>query len=486
MSSADESNTTDAAVAEESRLNLDVKIENAGPCKKHIEVKISKEDVAVTVEETVGELATSVEVPGFRTGHVPAELVKKRFKEELSGQIKQRLLMLSLEQISEENDLDPINEPDIDLESLELEEDSDFEYEFDIEVRPDFELPNYAGLKVEKTSEEISDEEIDEFIDRYTAQYAESEPKEEGIEAGDTILCSIDFQKEGESVNQINDISLNVREILRLQDAELEGFDKLLAGAKAGDTKEAEITVSEEAEQVELRGEKLKALFSVKEVLSVKKPEINNEFMERIGFDSVEAFREQIESSLQRQQTYETRQATRRQVLDQITESADWDLPEELVMRQVDNALRREILEMQQAGFTREDIQSRENELRQNAVTSTRQALKEHFVLDKIATEEEIEVSPTEIDIEIQMMAMQSGENPRRVRSRMVKNGMIENLEAQIRERKAIDAILAKAEFVEVTKKIEKSENNIMPLARSVAGIQTAEVSNEEEEAAEE
>jgi len=166
MSSADESNTTDSAVAEDSRLNLDVKIENSGPCKKHIEVKISKDDVATTVEETVSELATSVEVPGFRAGHVPAELVKKRFKEELEGQIKQRLLMLSLEQISEENDFDPINEPDIDVEALELEEGADFEYEFDIEVRPEFDMPNYEGLKVERASGDISDDEIDEFIER--------------------------------------------------------------------------------------------------------------------------------------------------------------------------------------------------------------------------------------------------------------------------------------------------------------------------------
>ena len=110
-------------------------------------------------------------------------------------------------------------------------------------------------------------------------------------------------------------------------------------------------------------------------------------------------------------------------------------------------ALRREVLEMQQAGFTTREIHQRENEIRQNAVSTTRQALKEHFVLDRIAETENIEVEENELQIEIIQMAIQSGENPRRVRSRLQKRGMMENLEAQLRERKAVDFILERATF---------------------------------------
>ena len=137
-------------------------------------------------------------------------------------------------------------------------------------------------------------------------------------------------------------------------------------------------------------------------------------------------------------------------MLERITESADWDLPEELVTKQTENALRREILEMQQAGFTPQEIQARENEIRQHAISTTRQAIKEHFVLDRIAEEEELEVDGSDLDAEIQLMAMQSGENPRRLRARLIKSGMIENLEAQVRERKSIEVILEHAEFNDV------------------------------------
>jgi trigger factor len=157
-------------------------------------------------------------------------------------------------------------------------------------------------------------------------------------------------------------------------------------------------------------------------------------------------------------------------VLEKITESADWDLPEGTVRRQVENALRREILEMQQAGFTTQEIQARENELRQKAVTTTRQALKEHFVLDKIATEQHIEVTPMDIDGEIRLMAMQRGESPRRVRARLVKSGVIENLEAQIRERKAIDHILEKAQYVDKKVETPAADDRIEAVPFAVCG----------------
>ena len=159
--------------------------------------------------------------------------------------------------------------------------------------------------------------------------------------------------------------------------------------------------------------------------------------------------RESIRNTLERQLKYTQRQSARTQVLEKITESANWDLPESLVRRQVENAMRRELLEMEQAGYTSADMRARENELRQNAISTTRKALKEHFVLDRIATDEKLEVSPEDMETEIYMMAMQRGENPRRVRARLEKQGLMENLAAQILERKAIDIVLDSAAYAD-------------------------------------
>lgn len=484
---SDELATTNAAAEEnvsadsEYKMSVTAKIDEVGPCKKHVVVTVPRADIDYFYSESVSELGGQATVPGFRVGHVPKKLIEKRFRQELTDQVKQRVLMESLELIAEDNDLDPINEPTIDVESLEIPEEGEFQFEFEVEVRPDFKLPEYKGLKLERPVREIKDEDVEQYLNRFLNQYGEMEERDGAAELEDYLEVSIKFEHDGKPLSEINELVVPLRPILRLQDAEIKDFGEVMTGAKAGDTRETELEVSQETDRIEMRGEKVKATITVKNVKFIKVPEVTEELLERIGAESEEELREEVKNILERQVTYEQRQSTRSQVLDKITESADWDLPESLVTKQVDNALRREILEMQQAGFSRQDIQARENELRQQAISSTRQALKEHFVLDKIATTENLEVQPQEIDMEIYYMAMQQGESPRRVRARLVKSGMIENLEAQLRERKAVDVILEKAEYSE-TEMEKPKENQVSAIARSVCSTFAAAAGEEEED----
>ena len=136
---------------------------------------------------------------------------------------------------------------------------------------------------------------------------------------------------------------------------------------------------------------------------------------------------------------------------------------------------------MEQAGFTSQQIMSRENDLRQQSLTMTRRNLKEHFVLDRIATEEKVEVSELEIEQEISAMSFQRGESPRRVRARLMKSGVIENLFAQIRERKAVDLILDSAQFQDtpfhlpVDRSTASLERSICVAPKVVAPASTAD-----------
>lgn len=453
-SPSDTGNETDTAVAEtekaDVRLTLDVDITDSGPCKKHVSVSVARSDIDDILDDVLNELGETADVPGFRVGRVPRQLLKKRFRKELGNEVKQKILMGSLEQISEENSLDPINEPNLDVENIEIPDEGDFEFEFDVEVRPDFDLPDYAKLKITRPVREITEESVDSYLKEFLVQYGKREIVDGAAEKGDFVTVNAEFMHGGETLREIDEMTAQLKSTLRFQDAEIAGFDELVAGAKAGESREVTITVSQEAETLEMRGETVNAEFRIKEVRRLELPELNKEFLQKIGVETEEELRLEINNILERQVMYEQRQSTRAQVLDKITESADWELPEDLVMKQVENALHREILEMQQAGFTTQEIQARENELRQKSVTTTRQALKEHFVLDKIAEKEGIEVSPSDIETEIQMMAMQRGESPRRLRARLTKSGVIDNLEAQIRERKAVDAILDTAEFEDV------------------------------------
>ncbi|NNJ24358.1 trigger factor [Alienimonas chondri] len=465
------------------KMDLTVEVEDAGPCLKHVKVTVARAELDAALEEAVGEYADEAQVPGFRAGRVPVTLIKKRFKEELAGQVKQRVLIDSLEQVSEEQDLDPINEPDLDVSTLDLPDEGDFEYEFDVEVRPKFDMPDLSGLKIERPDAEVTDAEVAAYREEFLTQYGRLEPQERAAEAGDTLKLKVTFSHDGKELHVVPELKAKLKPILRLTDAELEGFDDLLAGANVGDVKEATLTVSPEAERVELRGEEVTGKFEVLSIAVLKLPTLTKELLDRIGVESSDELDEQIRGSLTRQREYRQRQDAREQLLSTMVESADWDLPEKLVRRQTENALRRELLEMQQAGFTTAQIRARENELKQNAVTSTRQALKEHFILDRVAEENDIEPTPGELDREITLMALQQGEPVRRVRSRLAKSGMIENLAAQLRERKAVDFLLENATYVDVPAK-EAAADRVEAVKQSVCGIgSVASAADEDEDA---
>ena len=147
--------------AEESKLNLTVEVEDIGPCRKHVAVTVSESDIESLRNDSIDEFSEQAEVPGFRIGRVPRSLLKKRFKSELADQVKQKVLLQSLEQMSDDNDIDPINQPDIDIDTLDIPDSGDFRYEFDVEVRPEFDIPDYKGFEIDRPSGDVSDEEFE-------------------------------------------------------------------------------------------------------------------------------------------------------------------------------------------------------------------------------------------------------------------------------------------------------------------------------------
>jgi trigger factor len=148
-----------------------------------------------------------------------------------------------------------------------------------------------------------------------------------------------------------------------------------------------------------------------------------------------------------------------------LTESADWQLPPELLRRQSRRELERAVLELRRNGFSDNEIRAYENDLRQNSMASTAKALKEHFILERIAEDQSIEAEPQDYDQEIAMIAAQSGESPRRVRARLEKGGLMDALRNQVIERKVIELVLSKARFKDVPFKSESAETEAIEQA---------------------
>lgn len=454
---------------EKRKLNLDVTIDTVGPCKKHIEVTIPREDIEVQYSEAFDELVENATVPGFRPGHAPRKLIERRFRKEVADQVKGSLIMASLEQISEENDLSVISEPDLDPTAIELPNEGPMVYEFDVEVRPEFDLPDYKGLTVKRPVRDLGDEDVEKHMSRFLAQFGKLVPKDGPADPEDHIAVDLSFYHDDKLINEAKEQVLQLRPTLRFLDGTIEGFDKLMQGAVAGESRETTLTISPLAASP-LRGSDVRAVFNVKEIKRMELPKLTGEFLDNLGFDAEEDLRDAVRSSLEQRLEYEQRRSARQQVLELIAGSADWELPEDLLRRQANSTLRRQMLEMRRSGYTDQEIRAREAQLQQNSLASTSQSLKELFVLERIAEEEEIEVEPKDIDAEITALASRTSESVRRIRSRLTKENMMDGLATQILERKALDRVLEYATFEDVPYEEEEDAGQVEALDQAAAG----------------
>jgi trigger factor len=449
------------------KLTLEVKVDKKGACERHVTVTIGRDDIERYFREAFDKLAPKAEVPGFRAGRAPRKLVESRFREQIKEQVKGSLLMDSMTQVNEEQQFSAISEPDFDFNAIEVPDDGPLTFEFDLEVRPEFALPVWKGLSLEKPVREYGDEEVTRHLKNVLARFSHLEPVEEAAQAEDYVVTNITFKKDDNTISTVEERAVRVRPTLSFTDARLDGFDKLMIGAKAGDKKTAKIKVSEGSENESLRGQEVDVEFDVLEVKRLTMPEMTNAFLDRIGgFTDENDLRTFVKGELERQLKYHQQKKVREQITGVLTESATWDLPPDLVKRQARRELDRAVMELRASGFDNDTINAHSNEIRQNSNRNTIRALKEHFILERIAEEEKIEAQPEDYDREIELIAEQSNESPRRVRARLEKRGAMDSLRNQIIERKAIEliqshAVIRETQFVPPANQVEAVEISV-------------------------
>ncbi len=462
--------SVEAATEERPALDLTVKVDAPSACERHISVTVSEKDVERYFDEAFTEVMPKAAVRGFRPGRAPRKLVEHRFRKEVSDQVKSNLLMDSMAQVSESQKLSAISEPKIDVGAVEVPEHGPMTFEFDLEVRPEFDMPEWKGVTIERPIRDFTDKDINEQLEGLLHNRGRLAPHDGPAEAGDYIVANLAFKNsDGSVISEATEQTVRIRPQVSFRDGNIANFAEQMLGVAAGETRELEVTVSNEAAKPELRGQKVIAVFEVLEIKRIKLPEMTPEFLNDAGgFDDEAALRVAVRGNLERQMKYQQQQRARQQVTALLTSSANWDLPPDLLRRQSRRELERSVLELRRSGFNDQVIRQHENELRQNSNVATARLLKEHFILERIAEEEKIEDLPEDYDAEIQLIASQSGESPRRVRAQLEKRDLMDILRNQIIERKTIDLIVSHAKFKDVPFQLETMQTEAVD--RSAAG----------------
>jgi trigger factor len=472
----DATTETEANPADDGKLKQSVEITDIGPCKKHVKITVDRDAINERLKEKFDELLKdrTAAVPGFRPGKAPRKYIERKFKSTVTEDVRREVLMASLQQLAEDSNISPLAPPELAPEDLVLPEEGPFVYEFDVEVRPDFELPEYKDIK----------DEMRRLLEP-EGSMVPKEGKDVKVEANDIIVGDLVTTDGAKELNKSTEIRVRVEKRLALNDGVVEEFAKKVVGAKPGETRELDVKLSEKVADQTLKGKTVTGQFTIKDIKVIRLPELTPDLLERYGVKTEGQLEELIANSLERNLEFQQRQFARQQILQQVAEKVKWDLPRDLLVRQATRTLQRRVMEMRSAGMNDQQIEARMTVLRQNVLQSTAVSLMEHFVLQKVAETEKIEIEDSDIDGEIQRIAAQSGESFRKVKAQMERDDLIEALATDLLERKALDVVLNNAVYEEFEIKPEEQEGEVATVSAQAVPGEMVEPTEGEEPSAE-
>jgi trigger factor len=441
-----------AAVAEQDeQFQYAIKIEDAGPATKKVTVEIPKSRVNEKLDEQFKELRQQAAIPGFRPGHAPQKLIEKKFAADVRDQVRRSLISESYEQAVEKNKLQVIGEPEFDNpEAIELKEDEDLSYTFQIEVQPEFAIPSLDGLKIKKPKVNISDENVDQALNNLREQQGTLVPVEDrGVQDKDYLTADVHVKLDGNVISHQHDAQL-VSRPGRIVGIDIVDLPAQLNGLKGGETRTLKVKAPDTHPKEEMRGKEVEIEVALKDIKQMELPEVNEQFITDLGFKSEAELKDALREQMVQRIDFDVKQSMYEQIKQYLTANVNVELPNKLSTRQEERIVNRKAVDLMMRGVPKEQVDSNLDQFRTGAKDEAARELKLFFVLQKIANEQNVDVEEPELNGRIAMLAAQQGKRPEKVKQDMSKDGTLQNLYIQMREQKALDKILEKAQIEEV------------------------------------
>ena len=441
---------TDAAKSEETATAeeapaMQVAVEDMGVCKKKLSITIPREAIDRKFEERFTELEREAQVPGFRPGHAPRRLIEKRFRRAVAEEVRVGLVSETLTKALEQEKLDVIGEPDIDPESVELPDDGPMTFSLELEVRPEFVLPDYAGIPADVERHEVADKDVEQALERLREMHGSLKAVRKGSKAkkGDVVTGALSLKVGDVTVVDGEEARLPVAAVA-VQGIPVPTLPDVLEGAKAGETKTGTFTVGDDAPKEDLRGKEAEIAIQVKEI-GRPTPADDKRLLEQTAYETIEALQEGLKRQLERENESAYREAQEEAVREWLLEHAPFELPEGLAQRHAERLYVRHLVDLRYRGVPAEEIEKQREELRSSASANAVRELKLFFILDAIARKEKIEATDAEVDARLRFIAAQYGRRDDRVREEMQERGTLDSLRSQIRDDKVMRLLLEKA-----------------------------------------
>lgn len=407
--------------------------------------EIDQEQIKSGLDRAFQKVRKTLNVPGFRKGKVSRQIFNQRFGEEALYQDALDILLPEVyAQAIEEAGIDPVDTPQVNIESMEKGE--NWKLTAEVTVKPEVKLGDYKGLEVEKRDAELTDEEVAEELKTMTERQADLVVKEEeAAENGDTVVIDFEgFHKdEPFEGGQADNYSLELG-----SGQFIPGFEEQLIGAKANDELELNVTFPEEYHAENLAGEPVLFKVKVHEVKTKEVPELDDELAKDIDSEvsTVDELKEKVTKRLKEAKEDAAVQGKQDEVIAKAVENAEVDIPHAMIHHEAHHLLDHFKQDLQSQGltpelyyqFTGQTEESMHDQMEKDA----EKRVKMNLVLEAIAEAENIEPTEEAVDEEVATLAEKYGMEKDAVRAAL---GDLSELKSDLKIRKAIDVLVDSA-----------------------------------------
>jgi len=416
----------------------------AETCKRELLIEIPADAVRKESEKVAARYSRSVRVPGFRPGHVPAHLVRQRFREEIKSQVVQTLVPKFFNDTVKDRQLSAVGQPE--FEDLKFEEGQPLTCKATFEVVPEFELKEYKGLAVEEEPVTVTDGEVDKALEELRESAATYEVvSDRPAKDGDDVTVSY----RGRDLKDPKAEPIEGHEIVIHLDAREGGmFDEHLRGARGGDTREFEVSYPEDSPSKKLAGKTISYRVEVHSIKRKVLPAVDDELARTVSeFSTLEDLRTKVRQDVEKLHRRNAEKTVRQRLVEQLLKRHQFPVPASMVNDQLEHRMEIAVTQLVARGIDPRTAQLDWRKLRDKMQPEAEQAVRAAIILERIAKAEKIEVSEEELDQSIREIAQQRGETPAALKTRLTRDGGLAKLQSSCRSQKALDFVYRNAQI---------------------------------------
>jgi trigger factor len=410
--------------------------------KREIQVEIPVADVNRQTESLIQKYQKMARIPGFRRGHVPASIIRQRFSEEIKTDMVEALIPRFFRQEAERLSLHPVSQPRV--TDLHLHEGEPLRFKAAFEVLPEIKLQGYKELRADKPEIAVSEADVEQALADLRERHASFNPIEgRALADGDFAQVGLDGVPKEVEGKAGDTKPVHMDEVL----VEIAGqntmpeFTEHLRGTNPGDERTFDVNYPDDTQDKRLAGKTFTYTVKVQSLKQKSLPELNDEFAKTLGeFQSIDDVRKAIREQMESERKHEAVHTAKEKLVSQLIERNEFEVPESLIDQQIDIRLERGLRALAAQGLTAEQMKKMDlNRLRAGQREQAIHDVKAALLLERVAEEENVQVSDDEFNQELESLARQSKQTSEAVRARLTRDGGLDRIRTRIRNEKTLD-----------------------------------------------